>query len=193
MLNNIINYYSKVTDMALENLAKEKNFQFGRYLKNNVQTIAAKDHYHKIHRSANADKLVDGYVKSMNNMYKLAQKEYNTVLAKLKATKDPVLKQKILNDYANSGCHGFTAKNDARWNIETYSNMYSTHVNNELLRLRELENSEGNRFLISTHGTDCDLCIPWEGKILTRKQIQVARSEGLFHPRCMHFILEVLQ
>jgi len=191
MLNNIIGYYAKVTDMALVNLKNEKKFQFGRYLKNNAITATVKDHYHKIHRSKQADKLVDDYVKAMNNMYKLAQSEYNTTLTKLKATNDPIAKQKILNDYANNGCHGFTAKNGARWNIETYSNMYSTHVNNELLRLREIENAKGNLFLISTHGTECDLCIPWEGRTVTRKQLDIARGEGLFHPRCMHFVSEV--
>jgi len=96
-----------------------------------------------------------------------------------------------LNDYANNGCHGFTAKNGARWNIETYSNMYSTHVNNELYRLSVIENTKGDKVLISTHGTECELCIPWEGKLLTLKQLDTARSEGLFHPRCLHFVIEV--
>lgn len=191
MLQNIIKYYSKVTDMALESLKSEKKFQFRRMIKSNVQTIATKDYFESLHRSKKANELISKYVNDMDNMYRLAQAEYNATLTKLKATNDPILKQKILNDYANSGCHGFTAKNGARWNIETYSNMYSQYVNNELLRLKVLENSEGNLFLISSHGTICDLCIPWEGRTVTRKQLDIARGEGLFHPRCMHFITEV--
>jgi hypothetical protein len=191
MLNNIIKYYAKVSDMALINLAEGKRFQFRKMLTNHSLMQATKDHFEKIHRSENANKLINDYVQSMSNMHVIAQKEYNQVLAKIKATNDPILKQKLLNDYANEGVKGFRAKNGAMWNIETYSNMYSTHVNNELLRLRELENAKGNMFQISSHGTICDLCIPWEGRKVTREQLDIARGEGLFHPRCLHFIVEV--
>jgi hypothetical protein len=193
MLNNIIKYYAKVSDMALTNLAQGKQFQFRKMLTNHTLMQATKDYFEKIHRSDKANELINNYVQSMNNMHKIAQKEYNQVLAKIKATNDQILKQKLLNDYAMDGIHGFKAKNGAMWNIETYSNMYTTQVNNELLRLSVIENSKSGKVLISTHGTECDLCTPFEGKVLTLKELDRARSEGLFHVRCMHYVIEINQ
>lgn len=193
MLQNIIKYYAKVSDMAMVNLSQEKKFQFRKMLTNRSLMEATKDHFEKIHRSESANKLINDYVQSMNNMHKIAQKEYNEVLAKIKATNDPMLKQKLLNDYADNGVKGFRAKNGAMWNIETYSNMYTTQVNNELIRMAVIENSKSGKVLISTHGTVCDLCIPFEGKVLTLAQLDRARSEGLFHVRCLHFVIEYNQ
>jgi hypothetical protein len=192
MLGNIIKYYSKVSDMAMVSLKNEKRMQFRKLLTNRSLMEATKDSFEKIHRSKDADKLVSDYMKAMNGMAKKAQKEHNMILQLLKSTKDPALKQKILDNYANAGVHGFTAKNGARWNVETYSNMYTTHVNNELNRMRVIEQVKpGNKVQVSDHGTICDLCIPWEGKTLTLKQLETARRQGLFHPRCMHFVMEV--
>jgi hypothetical protein len=132
--------------------------------------------------------LIAKYTKDMQNMHILATKEYNLTLAKIKATNDPILKQKLLNDYANNGITGFTAKNGARWNIETYSNMYTTHVNNELVRMRVREEAKSNLFQVSDHGTKCSLCIPYEGRILSGEELD---NSTLFHPRCKHYITEV--
>lgn len=192
MLNNIIKYYENVTDDALKNLAKEKPFQFRKRLTNHSLLKAVESHYEKITNSDEAKKIIKDYNKSMNSMYKLAKQDYNKTLKMLQATDDPELKQKILNDYANKGIHGFTAKNGARWNIETYSNMYTTHVNNELVRLRVLEDADnGNNFKVSSHNCICDLCKPYENKVLSRRELEMARENGLFHIRCKHFIIEV--
>lgn len=191
MLLTLIKYYAKVSDMAMLNLAQGKQFQFRKMLKNHSLMQVTKDNFQSINNSKKANDLINKYVGDMNNMYTLAQKEYNSILAKIKSTNDPVLKQKLLNDYADKGIHGFTAKNGARWNIETYSNMYTNHVNSELWRMSVIESCESGVVLISTHGTDCDMCIPWEGQTVTLEELEIARGEGLFHPRCRHFIIEV--
>lgn len=190
MLQNIIKYYQKVSDMALVNLKDEKNFQFRKMLTNHSLMQVTEDNLLKISNSAESRKLIADYKKAMNDMAKIASKDYKQVLNKLKATNDPVLKQKILNDYANRGIKGFKAKNGAMWNIETYSNMYSQHVNNQLIRNSVLENSKSGRYQISSHNTECELCIPYEGRILTRKQLDVAISNGFFHVRCLHTMSE---
>jgi hypothetical protein len=124
----------------------------------------------------------------MNGMYKSARDDYNKTLKLLKATSDPIVKQRILDEYATRGIHGFTAKNGARWNIETYSNMCTTHFNNEIVRLSVLENiDQDGKVQITTSSKPCPLCIPWENKILTLQELNYARSQGLFHVRCKHF------
>lgn len=195
MLDLIIKYYERITNMALTKLKEEKNFQFRKHLTNHSLLKAVESHYDSISKSEEARKLVKEYTTAMNNMYIEAKKEYSLILKKLKATDDPVLKQKILKDVANNGITGFIAKNEARWNIETYSNMFSRHVNNELIRMSVIEQIKAqgkNKVKISVHGTVCELCKPYEGKILTFEELEAARVNGLFHPNCLHFILYVV-
>ena len=192
MQNKIISYYEKVSDMAIENLKAEKNFQFRKMLTNHSLLKVVESHYESITNSAEAKKLIKEYMESMNGMYIPARNEYNKTLQLLKATKDPMLKQQIIDAYCERGIHGFTAKNGARWNIETYSNMCTTHFNNELVRLSVLETrKEGDKFEVSSHAKACPLCIPFEGKILTYEELQEAKAAGLFHVRCKHLVTKV--
>lgn len=190
MLQNTIKYYEKISNEALKNLAEEKKYQFRKMMKNVSLTRANESYFLKLHNSEKARELIAKYTKDMQNMHILATKEYNLTLAKIKATDDIALKQKLLNDYANNGITGFTAKNGARWNIETYSNMYTTHVNNELVRMRVREEAKSNLFQVSTHGTICHLCIPYEGTTMTGQELD---ESTLFHPRCKHYITEITE
>jgi tetratricopeptide (TPR) repeat protein len=192
MQNRLIDYYANVSDMAIENLKQEKKFQFRKHLTNHSLLKVVESNYEKITRSDEAKKLIKEYMESMNNMYKPARDEYNKTLALLKATKDPMLKQKIIDEYCERGIHGFTAKNGAHWNIETYSNMATTHFNNELVRLSVLETRiPGDKFEVSSHAKACPLCVPFEGKILTYEELQEAKAAGLFHVRCKHLVTKV--
>lgn len=196
MLHNIIKYYKRVSDMALVNLKNEKTFQFRKHLTNHSLLRSVESHYDKITKSEKARKLVKEYMTAMNKMYIVAREEYNIKLKLLKATKDQVLKQKILNDYANKGITGFISKNGSKWNIETYSNMYSRHINNSLLRLQVVEQVQDqgkNKIRISDHGTACNLCKPYEGKVLTLDELEIAKSNGLFHPNCLHICLHFVE
>jgi len=193
MLENIIKYYKRITTMALVNLKNEKSFQFRKHLTNHSLLKATEDYYEKIHKSPEAKKLIKEYTNAMNSMYKNAKIQYNDTLNKLKSTNDEILKQKILNDYADKGIHGFTSKDGKHWNIETYSNMYSRHINNELIRLSVIETVSNNLVKVSSHGTICDECKPYEGKILTLEELANARSNGLFHVNCLHFVVHVVR
>jgi hypothetical protein len=185
---NLIKYYENVSNMALKNLKAEKSFQFRKMLTNHSLLQVVQSHYESISKSEEAKKMIKDYMSSMNGMYKSARDDYNKTLKLLKATSDPIVKQRILDEYATRGIHGFTAKNGARWNIETYSNMCTTHFNNEITRLSVLENvPQDGKVQITTSSRPCPLCIPWENKILTLQELNYARSQGLFHVRCKHF------
>ena len=188
MLKNIIKYYKGVTNRALENLKNEKNFQFKKNLTNKTLEQATTDHLQKLNNSKQANKLIAEYRQAMRGMSEVAQTEYNRYLNIIKSTNDKDLKQKMLNNIANRGIHGFTGKDGKHWNIEGYSHMYTRHVNNQLIRLKVLENSNFDLFLVSKHGTICDLCKPYEGKYLVRQELE---DSPLFHPFCKHFIIEV--
>lgn len=189
ILDSTIKYYRKVSDMSIEALKNEKKFQFRRYLYNNSMNKVVESHYSRFSKSEDGLKLINEYLNAMNGMYKEAQKEYNLVLSKLKVTDDINIKQSILDRYSENGITGFVAKNGARWNIETYSNMYTRHINNQLIRLNVMENAINDLFQVSDHKTKCDLCKPYEGKKLTRKELD---NSTLFHPNCKHYITEVV-
>jgi hypothetical protein len=201
MLNNIIQYYSKVTDLALSNLKQEKQFAFKAELNNDTFMKIQEDHLIRVYKEAGGDllsssakKLIINYRNDIMNMQKLAVKDYNTTLTKLRNTKDPMQKQKILNEIAERGFHGFTGKN-GQWNIETYSNMYFTNVNNTLVRYGVLDGSKDDSdFEVSKNLTACEKCKPWEGKRLTREEALKMVGENtseLFHARCKHFLIEI--
>ena len=190
--NDIIKYYEKVTDMALTNLKNEKTFQFRKMMTNHSLLKVVESHYEGITKSPAAKAKIKEYMTAMNKMYVMAKSDYNKTLQQLKATKDPAVKQKILSDYADKGISGFMAKNGAIWSIETYSNMYTTHFNNELVRLSVLEKVKpGGKVLVSETSKPCPQCIPWENKILTLEELDEAIAAGLFHVRCKHFVTEV--
>lgn len=194
MIKNIIKYYSKVTDLALTNLANLKTFQFRKMLTNNSQIKVAESTFEKHTKSKEAKKIIREYNLKMSQMYLYAKNDYNKTLKKIKATKDEGLKQKILNDYANRGIVGFVTKNGKKWNIETYSNMLTVHTNNTLVRLKETEKIKAkgkNLVRISDHNTECELCIPYEGKVLTFMELNEAIDNGLYHPNCKHYHMEV--
>jgi hypothetical protein len=199
MQANIINYYEKVTDLALKNLAQEKQFRFKSKLNNPVMLMQSEDELIKKFKQASggkpltkeAENLINGYKEAVKGMNKLAVKDYNETLRKLKAAQSIEDKQKILYDLADRGFRGFKAKNGANWNIETYTNMYYTHLNNEMVRLGALDGIKADKVQISSHHTLCDLCKNYEGKIMDRSEVENARANGLFHPNCRHTILEV--
>ena len=64
--------------------------------------------------------------------------------------------------------------------------------NHQLFQLKLLENrKKGQKVKITYSQTPCDLCIPYEGKVLTMDELQDAKDNGLFHVRCQHFAYPV--
>lgn len=200
MQANIINYYGKITDLALKNIAQEKQFRFKSKLNSPVMLVQSEDELIKKFKQASsgnlltkeAEKAINDYKIAIKSMNKMASKDYNETLRKLKAAQSIEDKQKILNNLADRGFSGFRAKNGAIWNIESYPNMYYTHMNNEMVRLGVLSNVKDNeKIKISEHHTLCDLCKEYEGKTMSLSELENARSNGLFHPHCKHFVIRL--
>lgn len=199
MQANIINYYKKITDLALKNLAQEKQFRFKSKLNNPVMIMQSEEFLTSQFKKASGNKplskeaenAISDYKEAVKKMNIMASKAYDDALHKLKTTQPDKDKLKILLDIADRGFSGFKAKNGAVWNIETYTNMYFTHMANEMIRLGALEGIDSDKIQISSHNTHCELCKPWEGKIIKKSELDNARSQGLFHPFCKHIIWEV--
>lgn len=114
--------------------------------------------------------------------------------------------QKALNRFADQGITGYTAKNGARWEIETYAEMATrsaigqASIEGHIERQRSYDrqaranglNLDLDLVSVSNHPEECEKCRPWEGRILSIDNsdkyptLQEAREAGLFHPRCGH-------
>mgnify|MGYP003346425028 CR=1 FL=1 len=68
--------------------------------------------------------------------------------------------------------------------------MHFTHTYNEILRQTIVDNYE--LYKVNSHNCRCSLCGPFEGKILNREQLDNAKMNGLFHPNCTHYLMEVV-
>ncbi|MFY7069592.1 phage minor capsid protein [Nocardiopsis changdeensis] len=115
----------------------------------------------------------------------------------------------------NRGILGFTDRSGRRWRLSSYVEMATrtasarAAVEGQTSRLEDL----GVKYVyVSDHAQECQLCRPWEGKILFRGEATVgtaapnplrprawvtvhpagtlaeARAAGLFHPNCRHSV-----
>jgi len=182
--DQMIDYYQGITDQSLINLKAGKSFDFDVMTNH---SLLDKFDRSLTNLTPNHRDMIERFRRDMNNMSKVAQSDYNHVLTKVNATDDEETKQKIMSDYANNGIKGFTARNGAKWNIETYSNMYTTHWNNEFIRLNLLDEIKDNeRVRISSHSDSCPICKPFQDKVYYKYEVPRLRNEGLFHIRCRH-------
>lgn len=192
--DQMITYYQNITDEALKNLKDGKPFNFKKMKSHSLMNKMDKSltNLNSKHRSK-----IDRYLNDMNKMVDIAQQDYDNTLKRVNSlkTNQEILKQKILSNYAQNGVHGFTAKNGAKWNLETYSNMYTTHWNNEFLRMKLLDSvgQQYEKVEISEHTNSCPVCEPYQGKILTLSEFEDAQSDGLFHIRCKHYAIPVIE
>jgi hypothetical protein len=96
------------------------------------------------------------------------------------------------------GLGAFVDKGGRRWSLDRYTEMLirtkTVETRNRGLINRMLEN-EYDLVEVSKHGGACELCIPWEGRILSLTgatkgypTLADAESEGFFHPNCRHAI-----
>jgi hypothetical protein len=101
----------------------------------------------------------------------------------------------ILKD---QGLSALIDKGGHTWTLDRYSEMLlrtkAVETRNRGLINRVAENGY-DLVQVSDHGTQCELCAPWEGKILSISgdsgeydSLADAESEGLFHPNCKHAI-----
>jgi len=97
---------------------------------------------------------------------------------------------------AERGVTGFKDRSGRMWNMRTYTEMHArtvcmqAHLEGTANRLVE----HGYDLVkVSTHRGACELCRPFEGKILSitgktpgYPTLEEAKAAGMFHPRCRH-------
>ena len=97
---------------------------------------------------------------------------------------------------AERGVTGFKDRSGKMWNMRTYTEMVArtvcmqAHLEGTANRLVE----QGHDLIkVSTHRGACELCQPWQGKILSitgktkgYPTLEEAKAAGLFHVNCRH-------
>ncbi|WP_408895931.1 phage minor capsid protein [Nocardioides sp. R1-1] len=118
--------------------------------------------------------------------------------------------QRALDDLGRRGLTGFVDSAGRQWGLATYVEMSTRTTTAQAAvqgHLDRLEDAGISLFIVSDSSGECDLCRPWEGKVLSRgpvsalqrnavtgrmERVQVdgtvreATSAGLFHPNCTH-------
>lgn len=118
--------------------------------------------------------------------------------------------QVALNDLARQGITGFTDKAGRQWGMRSYAEMATRTTTAQAAvtgHMDRLEDGGISTFIVSDSPRECELCRPWEGKVLTRGPVSVlgvnaltgqreqvrvdgtvaeATAAGLFHPNCTH-------
>lgn len=107
--------------------------------------------------------------------------------------------QKMLNESADRGITHFTDRAGRVWDLSSYAEMsIRTSTMNAYLQGHidtQIELGE-DLVQISSVGTTCPLCAPWQGVVLSisgkstkYRSLDSAKSAGLFHPNCIHDLL----
>lgn len=104
--------------------------------------------------------------------------------------------QNALNKFASKGITGFVDRAGRNWELASYVEMAtrtaSAHaaLQGHVDRCLELD---WDLMIVSSHANTCPLCAPWGGKPLSISgktpgydTLDMAQSEGLFHPNCKH-------
>ena len=94
------------------------------------------------------------------------------------------------------GVVGFVDRSGRQWNISSYVDMLTRTATTEIYntaKTREFISCGEDLIIITSHGTKCKLCRPWEGKVLSLTgetkgytSLEEAKNGGLFHPNCRH-------
>lgn len=107
-------------------------------------------------------------------------------------------------DFLRRGLNVIEYKDGKRVNIASYSQMAVRTAGQRAMLMGEgafRKKMKQHLIRISSHGTSCKLCIPWQGKVLiddvysggsskdgNYPLVSEAMEQGLFHPNCRHGI-----
>ena len=110
--------------------------------------------------------------------------------------------KKAVEEFEKKGLNCIEYKNGGRVNIADYTSMAVRTANQRAYMVGEGEFRKAigeTLVIISRHTTSCELCKPWEGKVLiddvysggTQADgdymlLSEAMAQGLYHPRCRH-------
>lgn len=108
------------------------------------------------------------------------------------------VKKTIKMTLQEQGLGALKDKGGKTWDLDTYAEMLfrtkAVEARNRGLINRVAEN-DYDLVQVSDHNANCDLCSPWEGKILSVSgategydTVAEAEADGLFHPNCRHAI-----
>ncbi len=107
----------------------------------------------------------------------------------------------IVSELKKNGITSLVDKGGKSWDLNRYGAMLArtklTQAQNQGVAMRVM--AEGNDLVIvSDHMGECDLCRPWENKILSvsgkstkYESLDKAMGAGLFHPNCRHVVSAV--
>lgn len=112
------------------------------------------------------------------------------------------VKKSIKLQLIEEGIPALTDAAGREWDLDRYAEMlFRTKVveaRNRGLANRMVEN-EYDLVQVSSHPGSCELCAPWQGKILSvsgqnkgYETVRDAENEGLFHPNCRHAINAII-
>lgn len=117
--------------------------------------------------------------------------------------------QRVLNEFAKRGVTGFIDKAGRSWDLASYTEMATrttvgqSYLEGHFDRLREYD---VDLVVVSDNPEECDLCRPWEGRVLSLSgatagvipghdgrervagSVEQARAAGLWHPNCSHVV-----
>jgi hypothetical protein len=104
--------------------------------------------------------------------------------------------QSMLDDFAQRGIQSITYSNGRKMSIEGYSEMVGRTMSGHAAVQGSLNRYAEHGYdlvRVSAHFRACELCVPWEGKVLSTngmnpdyESLDSAISQGLFHPNCAH-------
>ena len=135
-------------------------------------------------------------LRSVDDIYRQAISAATPLqLAGVITRKDAV--QRALNTFADAGISGFTDRAGRKWNLTSYTDMATRTAARRAQvegHANQLAAHDQNLVYVSDHAGECELCRPFEGKVLalvgdgTRTTLDEAKARGVFHPGCRHTI-----
>lgn len=106
--------------------------------------------------------------------------------------------QAALNSFADQGITGFIDSKKRSWDLVSYTEMATRSVTMNAYRQGHLDTLTAHGrdlVIVSAHGACCEMCAPWEGRILSISgatpgypTLDSARAAGLFHCNCRHVV-----
>jgi len=152
-------------------------------------------------------KLVRKISGTYNRIGSQAQSEYKNVI---NAVSEKVINgdltrkqaaQQALNKFADRGITGFVDNAGRSWNLSSYTEMATRSTTGQMAlegHVTRLQDNDIDLAMVSDHGEECELCRPWEGKVLSVSgehkkypTLSNAIGDGLFHQ--FGWLLEVTQ
>ena len=107
--------------------------------------------------------------------------------------------KKLIAQLKQNGLTCFRDRAGKKWTLENYADMVVKTIQQETARhglTNRLQERGADLVKVTDHADECELCKPWEGKILSitgategYTTLNSALTSGLFHPRCSHALV----